>query len=187
MDLDEEIRQRNRRYLLLALILLACGYVALASYLGLVLATVWTSPVFGSLLAYWLVQHWAGKSFRWFRKRAYAGTDGIYHAYDDLQVRVRWNGAFCEVAMVDVLNVLRIPKDEQRKIIRRLALRYPGDVYQCAQKEWWFADTALLDWLADKGQNLHHHVLRFRRWFERETFPALRRKAELGKVPDGNR
>lgn len=179
MDLDEQTRRRNRIYLIAVGILFAGLFLALAFLVGLQLAFIWTSPVLGSVFSYLLVQHWAGKPFRWLKHRAYAGMSGSFHAYDDLQVRVRWNGVSCEVALIDVLGVLRIPKSAHFDMTRRLALRFPQAVYQDQSGVWWFTETALLDWLTERSRTLDAHVLRFRRWLERETFPALHRKMTM--------
>lgn len=186
MDFDEQLRQRQRRYLWIASVVFVVYFGGLLYVLGPGLAVVWVSPLLAGLLSYWFVQHWAGKPLHWLKAKAYAGTEGVYHAYNDLQVRIRWNGEACEVAAVDVMNILRIPKEEQPRVLRRLAFRYPDGVHQYEKKECWLSDQALLDWLATKSQNHDPHVLKFRRWFETETFPALRKKVELGlvKCPD---
>ena len=59
------------------------------------------------------MQHWAGKPFRWLKKKAYAGANGIFHAFDDIEVRVRWGPGTCEVAADDVLNIMHIPPAER--------------------------------------------------------------------------
>lgn len=182
MDLDEYIERKNHRHLVWGAILFALFFGGLVSVLGLSLAIVWVSPILGSFLSYWLVQHWAGKPLRWLKKQAYAGTQGIYHAFDDLQVRVRWNGGACEVVADDVLNVMGIAAEERPKTLRRLALRYPGGLFRDIDNEWWFSEPAVLDWLAGQAQNLDLRALRFRQWLERETFPPLRKKAEQGPV-----
>ncbi len=182
MDLDEQTRRRNRIYLIVAGSLFAGFFLVLVFLLGPQLALVWTSPILGSVFSYLLVQHWAGKPFRWLKHRAYAGMSGNFHAYDDLQVRVRWNGASCEVALIDVLGVLRIPRSAHFDMTRRLSLRFPQAVYLDQNHQWWFAERALLDWLDERSRTLDPHVLRFRRWLEKETFPAMRRK--MTEVPD---
>ena len=190
MDHDQRIRRQHRIHWLVGLAGLGAYLAAMISVLGWAMALVATTPVLAGLSAYWLVQHGAGMPWQWLKRRAYAGTEGVFHAFDDLQVRVRWNGVCCEVAVRDVLAVLRVPADEQPKLARRLAARYPGGIHQYPQdaREGWFSEASLLAWLAERGGDSEPSVWRFRRWLERETFPAIHRKVERGLIPrDGGR
>lgn len=183
MHIDQQIQRDQRRFLIVGAVLYALLFAGLAQVVGFFLALVWTAPLLAAVLAYWLVQHWAGKPLHWMKKAAYAGTQGVHHAYDDLPVRVCWDDDRCLVAAHDVFAVLRIPPDVRRKTLRRLALDYPdGGLFVDADQEWWFTEAAVLDWLGSKAQRLDQRALRFKLWLERDTFAPLRKKAEIRRL-----
>lgn len=184
MNLDNETYWLNRLYLVLGGLIFGIWILpGMVRVLGWPLAVVFLSPPIASILSYWAVQHGADGLGRWWRQLLYRGTNGSYHAFDDLPVRVRWTEGACAVAVQDVLNVMRLEADE--RTIRRLAFQYPGDgLTRDETGEWWFSELAVLDWLNRKARQFDERAHRFHRWLERETFPPLRRKAELGRLPE---
>jgi len=187
MQIDQQIQRDKRRFLIFGALLYALLFAGLAHVAGFFLALIWTSPLIGVALSYGLVQHWSGKPLHWMKKAAYAGTQGVHHAYDDLPVRVLWEDESCHVAIRDVFAVMRIPPAVRAKTLRRLALDYPdGGVFVDADQEWWFTEAAVLDWLDGKAHQLDQRALRFKLWLERDTFAPLRKKAEIRRLSRGS-
>jgi hypothetical protein len=144
---------------------------------GPVLAFVVSAPVLGVYAAWWLVSRGAGMR-HWLRWLALHKVDGNYHAFDGVAVRIGWSEGQCRVAAQDVFNVLREQFDARTS--RRLETQFAGGGFFKDEKgQWWFGESALLQWLARRGRRFDRRTNRFRLWLEREAFAPMHRKIEL--------
>jgi hypothetical protein len=161
----------------LAVVFYGVAYALARSAYGPVLGFVVCSPVLGVYGAWWLVNHGAGTR-HWFRWLALRKVDGDYHAFDGVAVRIGWGEGRCRVAAQDVFKVLR--EEFNAKTSRRLEADFAeGGFFKDEKGDWWFGESALLQWLARRGTRLDRRTNRFRLWLEREAFPPMHRKKEL--------
>lgn len=181
MDIEQQEKRHRVWVRLGALVAFAAYAYFLMRLFGPVIAIVGCAPVVGSAVAWWFVHQGAGGSLRWFRWLAWKDRQGRHHAFDDIPLRLRQGNFGPEVAARDVFAVLRLPRRHQARLLRRLALTYPGGLICDETDTWWFREPELLDWLDRHNKTLDSRQLRFRHWLARETFPALRRKAELAQ------
>lgn len=178
-----ERRERATRVITYAL---AAAFYAIAfgtawAAYGPVAGFVATSPVLAVCGAWWLVHHGTGirAAVRWLALRK---IDGNFHAFDGEGVRIAWAEGQCRVAALDVFQVLRVPLDATS--IRRLVAACGEEgFFQDAKGEWWFGESALLQWLDKRGTRLERRENRFRLWLEREAFPPAHRKAGIESRP----
>lgn len=182
-----DLQERKGRWLaygLAALSLAICFGVA--SFLfGPLIGFVVCVPIVGTFVARLIVNHGAAsvRGFRWLALREFNGS---YHAFNDLHVRVEWDVDQCRVMAKDVFNVMHERPDA--KLRRRLCIAYgEHGFYQDERGDWWFGETAVLAWLGHRAQRFDERAQRFLRWFERDVFPPMHKKAEIkarGPVPD---
>ena len=172
-------KDRNARWLtygLAALALLICFGVA--SFLfGQLIGFVVCVPILGAFVARLIVNHGSAgyRGFRWLALREFNGN---YHAFNDLPVRVEWDVDQCRVMAGDVFNVMHERPDAQAR--RRLCVAYgEHGFFQDERGDWWFGEAAVLQWLSLRAQRFDERAQRFHRWFEKDVFPPMRKKAEL--------
>ena len=163
-------------YGLAALALVIC--FAVASFLfGRLIGFVVCVPIIGAFVARLIVNHGAA-GYRGFRWLALHKFNGSYHAFNDLQVRVEWDVDQCRVMAKDVFNVMRERPDAKTR--RRLCIAYgEHGFFQDERGDWWFGETAVLEWLNQRAHRFDERAQQFHRWFERDVFPPLHKKAEL--------
>ena len=160
----------------LAVVLYAAAYLLAQVIYGPVVGFLVCTPILGAYGAWWLVHH--GASARhWVRWLAWRKVSNNYHAFDDVAVRIVWRSGQCWVAAQDVFNVLREEFDARTR--RRLEISCAGGLVRDERGDWWFGDSALLQWLEKRSTGFDRRVNRFRLWLEREAFPPLRRKEAL--------
>jgi hypothetical protein len=172
-------QERNARWLnygLAVLALLICYSVASALF-GRLVGFVVCVPILGAYISRLLVNHGASCycGLRWL---ALNRVNGSYHAFDDLQVRVEWNIDQCRVAARDVFRIMDEKPDAVA--LRRLCVAHGEDgFFQDDRGDWWFGEAAVLQWLSLRAQRFDERAQRFHRWFEKDVFPPMRKKAEL--------
>lgn len=114
------------------------------------------------------------------RAGKYAPKGGSYHAFDDMEVRLFCDrSGKCRVAAADVFRILNLKMSplEYEKLGRHYGA---AEFFSDRQGVWWFSETSLLGWLAQKSSAMNREAMRLQRWFEREVFPPMKRKHELG-------
>ena len=170
---------RRTAWLLLGLLIVgfwASLYVLFGFRIALLIGMM-AVPAVGYALSRLLVFNVAPAIMYWLRWLQWNKVNGCYHAFDDRPVRVEWGGKECRVAAADVYAVLYELFDEPAR--RRLRLRFDAAAFFEEGGIWWFGEQAALDVLTTRSERLDQRTNRFRNWLLRETFPSLRRKAEL--------
>jgi hypothetical protein len=163
------------------------AFVALCAaaqfFFGWLIGFVVITPVIGVAVSVFIVNHGAGGTLRLFKRMALNDLQGIHHAFHDRPVWVRWQDGGCQTLASDVFDILDHQSSGAR--LRHLARHYGDDgFFKDESGRWWFGESALLDWLHRRSQSLDHQTLRLHRWFEKEVFPPMRKKAELrGEAP----
>lgn len=178
MSFDEDARKKARVNWLLGIV----AFVSLCAYamffFGWLIGFVLITPVIGVAVAVFLVKHGAGGTVRLFKRVALNELQGVHHAFHDRPVCIRWQEGNCQTAASDVFAILDHQTDATA--LRRLALQYGSDgFFKDEDGRWWFGESALLDWLQRRSQSLDTQTLRLHRWFAKEVFPPMRKKAEL--------
>lgn len=183
MSFDEEVRKTALVNWLLGIAAFVALYACATFFLGWLIGFVVITPVIGVAISVFLVKHAAGGTFRWFKRMALNELQGNHHAFNDRPVCVRWQNGECKTLATDVFDILGYRVDAT--LSRRLALQYGDNGFFGDERgRWWFGESALLDWLQRRAQTLDHQTLRLHRWFEKEVFPPMRKKAELdGDTP----
>jgi hypothetical protein len=178
MSFDADTRKTARVNWLLGILAFVTLYAYAQFFFGWLLGFVVITPVIGIALSVFIVKRGAGGTFRWFKRMALNELQGIHHAFHDRPVRIRWQDGDCQTLAADVFDILS--HQTNAALLRRLALQYGDDGFFKDQRgRWWFGESALLDWLHRRSQTLDHQTLRLHRWFEKEVFPPMRKKAEL--------
>lgn len=183
MSFDEDARKKARVNWLLGI----AAFIALFAYaqffFGWLIGFVLITPIIGVAVAVCLVNHGVGGVVRLFKRMVLNELQGIHHAFHDRPVCIRWQGGNCQTAAGDVFSILDHHADATA--LRRLALQYGNDgFFKDGDGYWWFGEAALLDWLHRRSQSQDQHTLRLHRWFAKEVFPPMRKKAELaGETP----
>jgi len=173
-----EQQERSTRALtyVLAVVFFAVAYGLARSAYGPVLGFVVCSPLLGVYGAWWLVNHGAGMR-HWLRWLALRKVDGHLHAFDGLTIRIGWSEGRCRVAAQDVFKALR--EEFNAKASRRLEADFAaGGFFKDKKGDWWFEESALLQWLERRSTRLDRRTNRLRLWLEREAFPPMHRKEE---------
>lgn len=178
MSFDEDTKRTSLVSWLLG-IFAFIGLCAIAKFFfGWLIGFIVITPVIGVAVSVFLVKHGAGGTFRLFKRMALNDLQGIYHAFHDRPVWVRWQDGGCQTLASDVFDILDHQASGER--LRHLARHYGDDgFFKDESGRWWFGESALLDWLHRRSQTLDHQTLRLHRWFEKEVFPPMRKKAEL--------
>lgn len=183
MSFDKNARKIARINWLLGIVV----FVALCAYarffFGWLLGFVMITPIIAIAISVFIVKHGAGGTFRWFKHLALNDLQGIHHAFNDRPVCIRWHNGDCKTLASDVFNILHHPVDAT--LLRRLAIQYGDDgFFRDHRGRWWFGESALLDWLHRRSHTMDQQTLRLHRWFEKEVFPPMRKKADLnGSLP----
>jgi len=175
---SQERKERFTRALgyVLAVVLYAVAYLLARVIYGPVVGFLVCTPILGAYGAWWLVHHGGANTRHWLRWLALRKVSGNYHAFDDVSVRIVWRNGQCWVAAKDVFNVLCEEFDARTR--RRLEMSCgQGGFVRDERGDWWFGDSALIQWLEKRSTGFDRRVNRFRLWLEREAFPPLRRKA----------
>jgi len=177
-------KSRWLTYGLAALFLAGCFGVA-AFLFGRLIGFVVCVPIVGAFVARLIVNHGSAglRGFSWLAWHEFSGT---YHAFNDLQVRVEWDVDQCRVMARGVLNVMHERPDATTW--RRLCIAYgERGFFPDEGGEWWFGEAAVLEWLSHRAHKFDAQAQRFQRWFERDVFPPMHKKAEIrarGRAPD---
>lgn len=179
MSFDDDARKKALVNWLLGISAFIALYAYAQFFFGWLIGFVVITPVIGVAVSVFLVKHGAGGTFRWFKRMALNDLQGIHHAFYDHPVRVRWQDGDCQTLAGDVFDILHHQADAAA--LQRLALQYGNDgFFRDERGSWRFGESALLDWLHRRSQSLDQQTLRLHRWFERDVFPPMRKKAELG-------
>lgn len=178
MSFDEDARKKALVNWLLGIAAFIALYTYARFFFGWLIGFVVITPIIGVAVSVFVVKHGAGGAFRWLKRMALSDQQGIHHAFHDHPVCVRWQDGDCQTLAADVFDILRHQTDAP--LLRRLALHYGEDgFFKDWRGHWWFGESALLDWLHRRSQSLDHQTLRLHRWFAKEVFPPMRKKAEL--------
>ncbi|WP_374328014.1 hypothetical protein [Azonexus sp.] len=179
MSFDDDARKKALVNWLLGIAAFIALFASAQFFFGWLIGFVVITPVIGVAVSVFLVKHGAGVTFRWLKRMALNDQQGIHHAFHDHPVRVRWQNNDCQTLAADVFDILHHQADTN--LLRRLALQYGNDgFFRDERGAWWFSGSALLDWLHRRSQSLDQQTLRLHRWFNKEVFPPMRKKAELG-------
>jgi hypothetical protein len=182
MSFDQDAKKMARVNWLLGVVAFGALYAYAGFFFGWLIGFVVVTPVIGIAVSVFLVKHGAGGTFRLFKRMALNELQGVHHAFYDHPVCVRWQDGDCKTRAADVFDILS--HQTNATLLRRLALQYGDDGFFKDQRGcWWFGESALLDWLHRRSQTLDHQTLRLLRWFEKDVFPPMRKKAELGLEP----
>lgn len=177
MSFDENARKTARINWLLGIVAFIALCVCAEFFFGRLIGFVVITPVIGVAVSVFLVKHGVGGTFRWFKRMALNELQGNHHAFNDRPVCVRWQDGGCKTLAADVFDILDHHADAT--FLRRLALHYGDDGFFGDENgRWWFGESALLDWLQRRAKTLDHRTLRLYRWFAKEVFPPMRKKAE---------
>lgn len=178
MSFDADAKKTARINWLLGIVAFVALCACAEFFFGRLIGFVVITPVIGVAVSVFLVKHGAGGTFRFFKRMALNEIQGIHHAFHDYPVCVLWQDGECKTRAAEVFDILNHPTDDT--LLRRLTLQYGDDgFFKDQQGRWWFGESALLDWLYRRSQTLDHQTLRLYRWFEKEVFPPMRKKAEL--------
>jgi len=178
MFFDHDARKKALLNWLLGITAFIALYAYAQFFFGWLIGFVVITPVIGVAVSVFLVKYGAGGTFRWLKRMALNDLQGIYHAFQDHPVRVRWQNSDCQTLAADVFDILDHQSSGAR--LRHLARHYGDDgFFKDESGRWWFGESALLDWLRRRSQTLDHQTLRLHRWFAKEVFPPMRKKAEL--------
>lgn len=176
--------QFNRwlNYGLALLVLLACFFVASLLF-GRLVGFVICVPILGAYISRLFLNH-GSVGYRGLRWLALGKVNGSYHAFNDLQVQVEWDGEQCLVAARDVFRIMAEKADAKAR--RRLRIAYgERGFFQDEQGVWWFGEAAVLQWLSHRAHKFDERARRFYRWFERDVFPPLHKKEEIRRTGAG--
>ncbi len=186
MSFDDAARKTALINWLLGIAAFIALYACAQFFFGWLIGFVVITPVIGVAVSVFLVKHGTGGTFRWFKRMALNDLQGIHHAFHDHPVRVCWQDGNCQTLAADVFDILHHQADATA--LRRLALQYGNDgFFRDERGYWWFGESALLDWLHRRSLSLDQQTLRLHRWFEKEVFPPMRKKAALsGDTPLAN-
>ena len=177
MSFEKDLRKTARINWLLGIAAFVALCVCAEFFFGRLIGFVLITPVIGVAVSVFLVKHGVGGTFRWFKGMALNELQGNHHAFNDRPVCVRWQDGDCKTLATDVFDILSHRADAT--FLRRLALQYGDEgFFGDEHGRWWFGESALLDWLQRRAQNLDHQTLRLHCWFEKEVFPPMRKKAE---------
>ncbi len=178
MSFEEEEKRYQHRQKLFHLALLGGTFIICVWLLGVVGFLLWI-PLMAWYLSRYLVNY-AAESFDDLRWDKYGHKGGSFHAFDDREVRLFCdNSGICHVAVNDVFKVLEAKMT--RLQYRKLAIRFaPEDCFVDREGVWWFSERAAAEWLGARASRIDKKAMRFKRWLEREVFPPMRRKHELG-------
>ena len=180
MSFDENAKKTARVHFVLGIVAFAVLSALAFTIFGLQLGLVAISPVIGVAVSVFVVKHGAGGTIRFFKRIALNEFQGVHHAFNDHTVSVRWQDGDCKTLASDVFDILKHQADAT--MLRRLALQYGNDgFFKDEQGLWWFGESALLDWLRRRSQKLDQQTLSLQRWFEKDVFPPMRKKAELAE------
>jgi hypothetical protein len=70
-------------------------------------------------------------------------------------------------------------EEAQEQDWRRLATRFgEAQFFMDADGDWWFGESAVLQWLESRAERFDARAQKFRLWLMREVFPPLHRWAE---------
>jgi hypothetical protein len=177
-DFDTRERRSWRLAYALAVLFYALAYALCRFAYGPVVGFVMSSPVLAVYVAL-LFRFRSETVFRWFKWLALRQVDGRYYAFQDRPVQVRWNEGQCWVRARDAFRVVSEEPGEQA--LRRLAMRF-GEAQFCldAHGERWFGEDAILEWLESRAGHFDAVARKFHHWLQREVFPPMHRRAELG-------
>lgn len=177
-DFDSrESASRRLTYLLAAAFYLFAYWLCRTAY-GPLLGFVVSSPVLGVYAALWM-RFGSESTFRWFKWLALREVEGRHYAFQDHPIGIRWSEGQCWVRAQDAFALLKENPDDAA--LRRMALRF-GDTafHPDSSGSWWFAEHAILEWIAPRAARPDPVANRFALWLEREVFPPMRRRAEIG-------
>lgn len=178
MSFDEDARWTALVNCLLGIVAFVALCAVAKFFFGRLIGFVVITPVIGVAVSVFIVNHGAGGTFRLFKRMALNDLQGLHHAFYDRPVWVRWQDGGCQTLASDVFDILDHQSSAAR--LRQLAQQYGDDgFFKDESGRWWFGESALLDWLHRRSQSLDHQTLRLHRWFEKEVFPPMRKKAEL--------
>ena len=179
MSFDKDTKKTSLVNWLLGIFAFIGLYAIAKFFFGWLIGFVVITPVIGVAVSVFIVNHGAGGTFGLFKRMALNDRQGIHHAFHDHPVRVCWQNSNCQTLAADVFDILHHHADATA--MRRLALQYGNNgFFRDEGGQWWFGEPALLDWLRRRSQTLDQQTLRLHRWFERDVFPPMRKKAELG-------
>ncbi|HEX4583954.1 MAG TPA: hypothetical protein VH183_03935 [Burkholderiaceae bacterium] len=177
-DFPSEREARSNRILsaVAAILFYAIAYAIARFAYGPTLGFVICTPILGVYLAWFLI-HRAGSGFFFLKWMTLRKSNGRLHAFGDRPVRIEQHDGQCRVAARDLFDVLGESFDTQA--IRRLRLSW-GQAAFCRDErgQWWFEETAVLQWLARRAEGRNRTAQQLLWWLEREAFPALHRKRE---------
>lgn len=178
MSFDKDTKKTSLVNWLLGIFAFIGLYAIAKFFFGWLIGFVVITPVIGVAVSVFIVNHGAGGMFRLFKRMALNDLQGIHHAFHDRPVWVRWQDGGCQTLASDVFDILDHQSSGAR--LRQLARQYGDDgFFKDERGRWWFGESALLDWLHSRSKTLDHQTLRLHRWFEKEVFPPMRKKAEL--------
>jgi len=174
--------ERNQRMatVALALVFYCVAYSMAWFAYGPVIGFAICSPIVGGYLA-WLLVHRA-EAWLFFPKwLALRDLDGTRHFFNDRPLRIEACDGRCRIAAADVFSVTGQKASDQK--LRWLQSRLGSQsFFQDEEGIWWFDEAAVLEWLKGHGPHANRITRRLHRWLEREAFPALHRKIELGRT-----
>jgi hypothetical protein len=125
----------------------------------------------------WFLIHRAGAGFFFLKWMTLRKSNGNLHFFGDRPLRIEEHDGRCRVAARDLFDVLGESLDAQT--IRRLQLNWSESAFcQDERGQWWFEETAALQWLGRRAEGQNRATQQLHRWLEREAFPALHRKME---------
>lgn len=176
-DYDSRERASRRLAYVLAVAFYLFAYWLCRTAYGPLLGFVVSSPVLGVYAALWM-RFGSESTWRWFKWLALRKVDGRHYAFQDHPIGIRLSEGQCWVRAQDAFAVVKEKPDEAA--LRRLSLRFGDAAFQAdASGQWWFAEDAIMAWLAPRAARHDPVANRFALWLGREVFPPMRRRAEI--------
>ncbi len=176
-DFEARARSTSRQTYVLAAAVYGFALWRLSVAYGGLFGLLLTSPLLAGYFAWWVLHRGSG-GLRWFKWLALRKVNGTYTAFDDLPVQVAWSEGQCCVSALDAFRVIGEIADDT--VFRRLAIRFgEAQFFTDANGQWWFGESAILQWLETRAQRLDAVAMKFQTWLRGEVFAPMHRKAQL--------